>query len=174
MKNLKYIFTLVVILSLPQTNLFSQTDEESPKIDVVYEVSCMGEPFYIAKSEDQFAIMGTDWNPITAFEYDKIEMLDSRLLYALKGKRSSLYNCKGQKIIDQSFHKVHIYSDQALQGKYFVTNALNKIGVINENGEILIPIEYDRIDPLSIHQYLYAESNGTKHYYDYSGKRLVR
>ncbi len=162
---------IVIVLFSLQIGVAQHTEGKT-KIDVVYEISCSGNNLYIAKSDNQFALMNMDWKALTAFKYDKIDLLDQNVLYAVKDNRTSLFNCSGIQITNRAYKRIKTFSDNELKGRYFVINAKDKIGMINEKGELLLPVEFDLIDPMSIHKYLYAEKDGRKYYFDYNGAKL--
>jgi len=173
MNKFRKIFVAVVIMNLIHLlPLGAQITGQEVHIDKVYEINCNGNVIYIAQSNDMYALMDTEWQTKTEFVYNKIDMLDDRIICADEGKLITLFNCFGVQINQQKFKEVSMYMGDEMAGKYFVVNTINKKGLINDKGEILIPLEFDSIDFVSMHKFFYAQKDGNKYYFDFEGNEL--
>ena len=151
-----------------------QLSAQVQEIEKIYEVSCSDNVVYIAKEKEGFTLLNTEWEPIIESRYDTISLLDNYVLTAIKSGKQILLTCSGTPISPPDMESVYMYADEKLSGLYFVRKSNGKIGVLNYEGKTIIPLEFDRIEHLSTHKYLFAIKHNEKYYFDYMGNLLFK
>ena len=167
----KYL-VLVLVLACLQSMQAQKFDPSSTEENVLYEVDCADNTFYIVKQESKLAIIDSNHEPLTEAVYDHFKLLKGEMLYALINSQPSLVNCKGETITAEDYREINVYYNNSLNDRYFVTNRYGKIGLINGNGDVLIPVIYNTLDPMSQHKYLYALMEDQKQFFDYNGNEI--
>ena len=147
---------------------------QAQEIKRVFEVNCADQAVYIAEEQGGFTLIDSEWEPIIEEKYDTLSLLDEFLLSAVSEGKQVLLTCNGNPISPPDMESVYMYADDELRGLYFIRKENGKIGVMNYEGKIIIPLEFDRIEHLSIHKYLFGVKDNTKYYFDYMGNVLFK
>ncbi|MBT8189880.1 MAG: WG repeat-containing protein [Bacteroidia bacterium] len=170
---IKHFISIKVIISMIFVSGMGLS-AQGQEIEKVFQVRCNEQPVYIAKEKEGFNIINDTWEPIIDVRYDTISLLDDFLLSAISDGKQVLLTCQGTPVSPQDMESVYMYADDELRGLYFIRNTRDKYGVIDYNGKTIIPFEFERIEHLSIHKYLFAIKNNEKYYFDYMGNVLFK
>ena len=175
---MKYSIFAALIFSfglfLLPSNMSGQIKEAIKDPDAMLALSCDDGYVYIAENNGSFAVMDSNYQQLTPFKYDKIDILNEGMLKARYSGKKALINCAGRQITDDDIVDYKVYYGDDLKHRYFVRNMSGKIGVIDREGNILVPLLYEFIDPVVAHKYLFAQGDGMTHYYNYRGQRIKK
>lgn len=164
------LFSVLVCFSTPnfgQKFLPSNTEE-----NVLYEIECMENTMYIIKEDSKLILTDKNHNRINDLVYDQIKMIKKEMLYAKVNSELSLINCEGKVVTAGKYKEVAVFYNQNLDHRYFVSNNYGKVGLIDGEGNELIPPIYDSLDPMSQHKYLFARIGSEKYFFDYDGREI--
>lgn len=162
------LLVLITVNEVSAQKFIPATLEEK----VLYEVDCAGNILFIIKKDNVLKLLNKDQQPLSDNQYDFIKILKKEMLYGKRNKTPILINCFGEEITDGEYNEITVYYNEDLENRFFVTDHQGKIGLIDGDGNILIPPVYDSIDPMSQHKYLFAKLGEEKVFFDYNGKKI--
>ena len=108
------------------------------KIDYVYNVKGNLDKAYVAKKGNSYALLNQNGQPITAFEFDNVDINDQYLAVQKKGLWGIINN-KGEVIVPFKFSNILYYNSQSNQLLAIKDNATAAFFVGNK--ELKIPTE---------------------------------
>lgn len=170
---IKHAVYFAIVVSMILFSGF-QLSGQGQEIEKVYEANCSGKAVYIAKINDGFTLINAEWDPVIETSYDTISLMDDFLLSAITDGKQVLLTCSGNQISPADMESVYMYADEGLRGLYFIRKTNGKTGVLNFEGKTVIPMEFDRIEHLSTHKYLFGIKQNEKYYFDYQGNALFK
>jgi hypothetical protein len=95
----------------------------------------------IAKKDNKTGVLNSKGQPVLAFEYEQAAILGA-VIAAWKNSDCFIYDSSGKQISDQAFTKASLFSKDKI-----LTHIKNRKGILNFNGEVILPCEYDLISP---------------------------
>ena len=119
--------------------------------------------------EGKLGLLNSSREPLSEFIYDDIKMLGNDIIKARINGMLHLFNCEGNLITPIKYKDVVVYYNPDLKGRYFVKDADGKVGMIDDEGNVLIPNEFERLDPISHHKQVYGRKKNKIFHYDYNG-----
>ncbi|MEN4759725.1 WG repeat-containing protein [Chryseobacterium sp. C39-AII1] len=123
-------------------------------------------PFLITKSKgNKYGIIDAEENPITEEIYDE-SFLGTKYIYLIKKDKLSIFSKETKQLYPTEFSYV-----KSLFNNMFTTQKTlksPKVAVININGEIVIPKEYDSIEGIKIsgENFVYLTKGGEQRFLD--------
>ena len=123
--------------------------------DKLYEVEAYSDGRIVARRDGYFGVVAADGQLIYDFNYDKIELLSDDLYLLserygqgyvnalVKGTDDWLYPISGK--FENAKRVEHLYYDETNDINYFKTIDNDKVGLINDQKQMLIPNIYDAL-----------------------------
>lgn len=110
--------------------------------------------------------------------YDNTENLVAQKLFVIfDGEQQGMWNTSlNREIIPPIYDNVYSF-DHKIKGERYITAIKNrKLGVYNQNGTQLIPLEYDWVEPLmdGTNGYFLVSKNGILGLFDLNGKEILQ
>lgn len=126
--------------------------------------------FMYAKKDGKVGYIDYDGNTVVPFIYDYIRQVGFRdTLSAKTGDFYTLINKKGEVLWTEKYKDFQKYGDDF----YIVGNAAGKYGAINLNGEILVPLIYDKKLQKIEERQFQVEQSGKTGIVDTAGKIII-
>lgn len=117
---------------------------------------------------DKFLLSDLKGKILISEEFDEIVILDSTLIRLKSEGINKIYNRKMNQVICEQFDDFIFESTNP----YLVVSKNSKYGIINLEGEIILPFEFAKIKPSDIYLVVY-NSKQLCGLYDQSGKQLL-
>ena len=117
---------------------------------------------------DKFLLSDLKGKILISEEFDEIVILDSTLIRLNSEGINKIYNRKMNQVICEQFDDFIFESTNP----YLVVSKNSKYGIINLEGEIILPFEFAKIKPSDIYLVVY-NSKQLCGLYDQSGKQLL-
>lgn len=133
-----------------------------------------------------WGVVDKEGNTIVPFKYHSLYLVGDYIKATLWDNEKAtevVFSTKGKVVIPAKYNFIEIpykFSNKKGNIDYFIVGIIDyksktsKVGVVNQNNEVVIPIEYYSIDYLYDHQCFVGKSVSEKMYYvlDENGKRL--
>lgn len=151
-------------------------DEESNLLNGTYynEVKRINEKYYRIREKDNYGIIDRNGKLIINMnEYEPLYQKDGNFILHKSFKGCKLFNMKKGKITAQYLKIEHLNNNlyKAITETIFASKYQSKMGVIDENNNIVIPFKYQKI--IYVNDKVLLVDNGKKYkYIDYNNKEL--
>ena len=124
----------------------------------LYDILVYSDGYILAKRDGKLGLIDDNGRLVYDFEYDAIDRLNDGQVLVSKYQKGQLTDVlmdgKGQSIypksevFEQNLRITALYYDVDTEKGYFQIDKDNKSGLIDDTGEIIIPIIYDEMDSM--------------------------
>ena len=147
-------------IKLEQNNAYYRVLDNSNKVlfDKLYDILVYSDGYILAKRDGKLGLIDDNGRLVYDFEYDAIDRLNDGQVLVSKYQKGQLTDVlmdgKGQSIYPKSevfepnLRITALYYDVDTEKGYFQIDKDNKSGLIDDAGEIIIPIIYDEMDSM--------------------------
>lgn len=132
-------------------------------IEYDYVISTKADNFVAVSKNDKLAFFSNKGKQLTDFIFDEVHKRDIENDYVVGAYGLVLVSKKDKySYLDNSLKTVipfgkYDYAETFTKDRLAIVRQKNKYGVINDKGELLIPLEYDLIEHPSIYSYEFSE-----------------
>lgn len=135
------------IVSLLKNKRFGSYNAASNKvIKPQYDRNLMpyGSSCVVTYKDGYYGLLGWDNKPISAFEFEEVSYWNDSLALVKKGSLWSLFDIANRKLVETNLRKITLVKDGPGE-KLAVIQRNNDVGVISNQGKIIIPLNFTEI-----------------------------
>lgn len=119
---------------------------------------------------DKWGVVDSLDNLIIPFEYNRIEFRNEKFILT-KDKKIGLFDTNYQEILPVNYNNILARSND----RFIIRSYNRQEGLVNGNGNVFIPLEYDYVGNIDRSDKFYEVKNkhGLQGIYDYSGNKIL-
>ncbi len=120
---------------------------------------------------EKYNISPRQVKPVVPPNYDTLFLLKNGGVIVEINKKQGLYHLDRGKLLPNIYQKIYLADRHCL----FVQTTDNKWGVVDWNGELLVPVEYDQLKKRVVKNIsvIEAQKAGKTTYFNYSGEKIT-
>lgn len=125
---------------------------------------------FLTIKNDKWGVVDSLDNLIIPFEYNRIEFRNEKFILT-KDKKLGLFDINYQEILPINYNNILARSND----RFIIRSYNRQEGLVNGNGNVFIPLEYDYVGNIDRSDKFYEVKNkhGLQGIYDYSGNKIL-
>ena len=146
------------------------TDFNLQKFEGFNQVQVTNDGYAVARKGSKFGVLDVKGNVVIDFQYDYLSGYEEQLFIFRKGERQGYIDINNNLVLSGgSFSKL----DKFENGFAIAAAKGAKYGVINKNGEFIIPPEFKQINSFGDGLYRCVTQEDTETFYNTSGEEII-
>jgi len=140
----------------------------------------------IVESGGLYGVINNQNKTIIPFEFSKITQVDNKIFKVEKNNNYGFYNDLGEKLTEVEFDELDYHAEEDYTGYrpeemtfgkfvngFAIVGKYGRVGMINEKGEIIVPLKYHHLTPFDRNGMAVANFKNRKTLVNNKGKELM-